>query len=43
MERFLPGNPEKVSISAIDVLFSGHREFFDMISNYSIGIPDFQP
>jgi hypothetical protein len=33
----------EVSISAIDVLFSGHREGFDMISTYSIGIPDFQP
>jgi len=32
-----------VRISAIDVFFSGYRECFDMISNYSIGNPDFQP
>jgi hypothetical protein len=32
-----------LSLSAIDVLFSAHRECFDIISHYSIGIPDFQP
>jgi hypothetical protein len=34
---------EKGSVSAIYLLFSGHQECFDMISNYSIGNPDFQP
>jgi hypothetical protein len=33
----------EVSISTIDVLFSGQREGFDIISTYSIGIPAFQP
>jgi hypothetical protein len=30
-----------VIVSAIFLLFSGHQECFDMISNYSIGNPDF--
>lgn len=30
------------SVSAMDVLFSGHREFFDIIFNYSIENSDFQ-
>jgi hypothetical protein len=32
----------ELSMSAIDVLFSGHREGFDMISNCLIENPEFQ-
>jgi len=32
-----------VTISAIYLLFLGRQKCFDMIFNYSIGVPDFHP